>query len=213
MRRSGPAGAAGSRLVERVWVTSSPHVLPRVWRGALAGSVEVFPGSDPYSCCQSAYVVFEFSTDFECRTPDVPGEPVVVGESGAVEASLPRLDFPGRIRQSEPRPHRLLMPNWLVPKSPVTQIEICSRGNAAESGVERREWDSNPRRLAPHSFSRAAHLSALPSLQARHARGDPSGPRAPTGVTSRPTRPAPATPASWVVRDSYFWYYLLSEAL
>ena len=30
----------------------------------------------------------------------------------------------------------------------------------------RREWDSNPRRLAPHGFSRAAHLSALPSLRA-----------------------------------------------
>ena len=29
---------------------------------------------------------------------------------------------------------------------------------------QRREWDSNPRRLAPHGFSRAAHLSALPSL-------------------------------------------------
>src|ERR1700722_5351158 len=39
---------------------------------------------------------------------------------------------------------------------------------------ERREWDSNPRRLAPHSFSRAAHLSALPSLPRRHARRDRS---------------------------------------
>ncbi len=32
--------------------------------------------------------------------------------------------------------------------------------------TRRREWDSNPRRLAPHGFSRAAHLSALPSLRA-----------------------------------------------
>ena len=34
----------------------------------------------------------------------------------------------------------------------------------------RREWDSNPRRLAPRSFSRAVHSSALPSLPADHAR-------------------------------------------
>jgi hypothetical protein len=37
---------------------------------------------------------------------------------------------------------------------------------------ERREWDSNPRRLAPRSFSRAVHSSALPSLQRAHGRGN-----------------------------------------
>ena len=104
---------------------------------------------------------------------------------GIVELA-PRLDNSDRIRQSGPQPHRLLMPNWLAPQSAVTQIEICSRGNSQKSGAERREWDSNPRRLAPHSFSRAAHLSALPSLQARHARGVPSALRVPTGEPGTP---------------------------
>jgi hypothetical protein len=74
-------------------------------------------------------------------------------------------DFPDR---NSPTAHGQV-PNS---KLSLTQIEICEQGNGIESGVVRREWDSNPRRLAPHSFSRAAHLSALPSLQATHARGD-----------------------------------------
>jgi hypothetical protein len=36
--------------------------------------------------------------------------------------------------------------------------------------TERREWDLNPRKLAPRSFSRAVHSSALPSLQTAHVR-------------------------------------------
>ncbi len=49
----------------------------------------------------------------------------------------------------------------------------------------RREWDSNPRRLAPRSFSRAVHSSALPSLQVTHGRcgtdAPPTPHRRPTG--------------------------------
>ena len=40
-----------------------------------------------------------------------------------------------------------------------------NRPGAKSASDQRREWDSNPRRLAPHGFSRAAHLSALPSLR------------------------------------------------
>ncbi len=58
---------------------------------------------------------------------------------------------------------------------------------------ERREWDSNPRRLAPRSFSRAVHSSALPSLQADHARwpswpADPSAHSASSTTTPGPSR-------------------------
>ncbi len=76
-----------------------------------------------------------------------------------------------------------------------------------ETSQQRREWDSNPRRLAPHGFSRAAHLSALPSLPARvrvaarhraarhetssvtHVRSPPAGPGRTGAWRSRPAAP------------------------
>ncbi len=60
---------------------------------------------------------------------------------------------------------------------------------------ERREWDSNPRRLASHGFSRAAHLSALPSLRAvarvvgEHRRAGPDCRRPHDGHTTATRRP------------------------
>ncbi len=42
----------------------------------------------------------------------------------------------------------------------------------------RREWDSNPRGPKPHGFSRAAHLSALPSLPGLLALGRYAGQKA-----------------------------------
>ena len=58
----------------------------------------------------------------------------------------------------------------------------------------RREWDSNPRRLAPHGFSRAAHLSALPSLRA--GQGSRRAVARKRGATGLPARSVPSTSSS-----------------
>ncbi len=54
--------------------------------------------------------------------------------------------------------------------APPACVVVVIRHRDESLATERREWDLNPRRLAPRSFSRAVHSSALPSLQAAHAR-------------------------------------------
>src|SRR5208282_5312516 len=70
------------------------------------------------------------------------------------------------------------------------RVPLTHRSPMSRDITERREWDSNPRRLAPHGFSRAAHLSALPSLRALArvvgVNDRPGGLRAPAHVDLGP---------------------------
>ena len=88
----------------------------------------------------------------------------------------------------------------------------CSELHRASD--QRREWDSNPRRLAPHGFSRAAHLSALPSLRASArvlaGTGRNGEHQGLAGVSTSRRRPSTHSPALRV--DSSAWRRMAGAA-
>ena len=73
----------------------------------------------------------------------------------------------------------------------------CSPRRRLAAPETRREWDSNPRRLAPHTLSKRADSAALASLPRA---GDPTGGRySPRGRT--PARPCDGPPGSGAARS------------
>ncbi len=83
----------------------------------------------------------------------------------------------------------------LAPVTSATGVSVMLHSLPAvepRTGAERREWDSNPRRVAPHTLSKRADSAALASLPEE---GDASGPlaaciRRPGGTRALPLRAA-----------------------
>jgi hypothetical protein len=56
---------------------------------------------------------------------------------------------------------------WMAAANPpMSTYRTCSASRAEQMslGSKRREWDSNPRRVAPHTLSKRADSAALASL-------------------------------------------------
>jgi hypothetical protein len=79
---------------------------------------------------------------------------------------------------------------WPPFRGSITEDATRSHCYLVEGGLKegnpllrwRREWDSNPRKVAPHTLSRRADSSALASLPSKAARsqlapGDPAAPK------------------------------------
>jgi len=172
-----PAARAQAMAVALSWVTT-------LWTGlaweALADRVLVVTRSQRWVA--EGPMRLELRATVELRVRTDQGDGLVVCSPGCAPRSwVPRLLAPALVGALAAGPGAA--GSWVVgwwPETGQTRVAVVDdegllraaqavgqglvRLATAPTGSLRREWDSNPRRLTPHGFSRAAHSSALPSL-------------------------------------------------